>query len=275
MINNPFAPVIDPVCKMKIVPSKAAGKFEYNGTMYYFCNLKCCEKFQADPERYLQDDSPAEACCCCSEAFEDDATLSAKRKKILLSGFIVSAFITLIMVWVEHSQLFTLLIRQYILFALASLVVLGIGYWLLARCAKSIKSLKFNMFTLIGMGIACAYFYSVFALFFAGSLPEELLNAEKQANLHFIPSAMIVTLVMLGQYLEARASAGASRAIRSLLELVPPMARKISCCGNIEEIPMNMVKRGDKLQILPHSKIPVDGKVLDGNSFVGQYVVMC
>ena len=334
---NPFAPVADPVCKMKIQPMKAAGKFEYQGKIYYFCNLNCREKFAADPEKYLNSDTadpccsaptvpasplakmlvtdpvckmtfppakaadkmeyqgktyyfcnpnckvkfaaepelylsgkaPAAPCCCCAEAFEDDDAVIDKRLKKLRNGFITAGAITLVLILLGHCGNGSVW-SCYVQWVLATLAVFGPGGFLLKRGLQSLQGFKLNMFTLISMGISAAYFYSVYALFFAGTLPQTLLNANGTAQLHFAPAAMITALVILGQYLEGKASSGAGQAVRSLMELVPPEAHRIKCCGGVEDIPLDQVQVGDTLKVLPFDKIPVDGVVIEGSGVLDE-----
>ncbi len=263
--------VTDPVCKMTFPPERAAATYEYKGTIYYFCTPNCKVKFAQDPELYLSSNAPAEPCCCCSEAFEDDDVKVEKRLHRLLTGFIIAAVITVLIMVIEHLPELDRRGVDCLAWGLSSIAVFGPGGFLLLRGAKSLKNFKLNMFTLISMGIGSAYFYSVYALFFAGTLPASLLDDAGNAKLHFAPAAMIAALVILGQYLEGRASRGAGRAIKSLMELVPPVARKVKkCCGSVVEIPLNEVQLGDWLKILPHDKIPVDGFVVEGHGPVDE-----
>ncbi len=264
--------VTDPVCKMSFPAEKAAASWEYKGVTYYFCNVNCKVKFSQDPERYLQSDSPREACCCCAEAFEDDDRKIDRRLKLLLTGFILAAVMTVLTMLATHMPGgFPEKCSNYLQWLFASIAVFGAGGFLMVRGVKSLKKLKLNMFTLISMGIASAYFFSVYALFFADTLPDSLLDASGKVRLHFVPAAMITALVILGQYLEARASRGAGRAIRALMELVPPVARRIKkCCKTVSEVPLNEVEKGDWLKILPHDKIPVDGIVIEGQGTVDE-----
>ena len=263
--KNPFAPVVDPVCKMQVLPMKAAANYTYKGTRYYFCNVKCKEKFTSDPELYLTGKAPAAACCCCNEAFESNEDKISANLKKLRNGFIVSAVITVVIIALNHCGCFNLTVKNYMQFLLAALAVFGPGGFLLRRGVESLIKRQLNMFTLISMGISAAYFYSVYALFFASTLPPSLLDSNGGAKLHFAPAAMITALVILGQYLEGRAASGAGKAIRSLMEQLPPTARRIKkCCGTVEIIELDKVQPGDTLQILPHDKIPVDGIVIEG-----------
>ena len=263
--------VTDPVCKMTFPPEKAAATFDYNNTTYYFCNPNCKVKFAENPELYLSGNAPQTACCCCAEAFEDDDAVIRKRLRKLFAGFITASAITGIIAILNYGKFFDSPISNYIQFILATVAVFGSGGFLLLRGIKSLRGFKLNMFTLISMGISAAYFYSVYALFFAHTLPETLLNDQGAARLHFQAAAMITALVILGQYLEGKASSGATRAIRSLMEQLPALAHRVrKCCGTVTDVALAEVAVGDWLKILPHEKIPVDGVVVEGTGSVDE-----
>ena len=263
--------VTDPVCKMTFPPEKAAATFDYNNTTYYFCNPNCKVKFAENPELYLSGNAPQTACCCCAEAFEDDDAVIRKRLRKLFAGFITASAITGIIAILNYGKFFDSPISNYIQFILATVAVFGSGGFLLLRGIKSLRGFKLNMFTLISMGISAAYFYSVYALFFAHTLPETLLNDQGAARLHFQAAAMITALVILGQYLEGKASSGATRAIRSLMEQLPAFAHRVrKCCGTVTYVALAEVAVGDWLKILPHEKIPVDGVVVEGTGSVDE-----
>ena len=263
--------VTDPVCKMTFPPEKAAATFDYNNTTYYFCNPNCKVKFAENPELYLSGNAPQTACCCCAEAFEDDDAVIRKRLRKLFAGFITASAITGIIAILNYGKFFDSSISNYIQFILATVAVFGSGGFLLLRGIKSLRGFKLNMFTLISMGISAAYFYSVYALFFAHTLPETLLNDQGAARLHFQAAAMITALVILGQYLEGKASSGATRAIRSLMEQLPAFAHRVrKCCGTVTYVALAEVAVGDWLKILPHEKIPVDGVVVEGTGSVDE-----
>ncbi|MBE6402218.1 MAG: heavy metal translocating P-type ATPase [Lentisphaerae bacterium] len=263
--------ITDPVCKMTFPPEKAAATFVYNNTTYYFCNIKCKEKFAAEPELYLSGNAPAESCCCCSEAFEDDDEKIRKRLKKLFFSFCFASCSAVVIALLNHEKFFSVQVNNYVQFALATLTVSGAGGFLLVRGVKSLKNFKLNMFTLISLGIASAYFYSVYALFFVHTLPEALLDAQGMAKLHFQAAAMITALVILGQFLEGKASRGAGQAIRSLMEQLPAIAHRVKkCCGTVSDVKLQEVVPGDHLKILPHERIPVDGVVIEGSGSVDE-----
>ena len=263
--------VTDPVCKMTFPPEKAAATFDYNNTTYYFCNPNCKVKFAENPELYLSGNAPQTACCCCAEAFEDDDAVIRKRLRKLFAGFITASAITGIIAILNYGKFFDSQISNHIQFILATAAVFGSGGFLLLRGIKSLRGFKLNMFTLISMGISAAYFYSVYALFFAHTLPETLLNDQGAARLHFQAAAMITALVILGQYLEGKASSGATRAIRSLMEQLPAFAHRVrKCCGTVTDVALAEIAVGDWLKILPHEKIPVDGVVVEGTGSVDE-----
>ena len=274
MKKNPFAQVVDPVCKMKFPAVRAADTFVYKNTEYYFCNQRCKEKFAADPERFLDPKPEAQpvsgGCCCCREAFEDDESILARRLKNLRGKFAAAAGMTVLIVLLQHSAILPEAVINYAVAVLTTVTVFGPGGFLLKRGLMSLKGFNLNMFTLISMGIGAAYFYSLYALFFAFTLPRSLLTADCNAVLHFLPAAMITTLVILGQYLEGRASAGAGRAVRSLMELVPPKTHRVNTDNQVTDVTLDQVKIGDLLKVLPMEKIPVDGVIAEGSSSVDE-----
>lgn len=155
---------------------------------------------------------------------------------------------------------------------LATPVVLWAGWPFLQRGWKSFVTWRLNMFSLIGLGVAAAYAFSVFALFFPGVLPEAFRHG-RELPLYFEAAAVIVTLVLLGQILELRARSRTSSAIRDLLQLAPHTAVRISSDGSEETVALEAVIVGDTLRVKPGSKIPVDGVVVEGRSSVDEAMI--
>jgi Cu+-exporting ATPase len=127
-----------------------------------------------------------------------------------------------------------------------------------------------NMYTLIGLGVGVAYAYSVVAVLAPGIFPGSFRGAGGQVEVYFEAAAVIVTLVLLGEWLELRARGRTGAAIRELLGLAPKTARRIRPDGSDEDVPLDDVRVGDRLRVRPGEKVPVDGRVLEGSSAVDE-----
>ncbi|KTC65039.1 copper transporting P-type ATPase (plasmid) [Legionella adelaidensis] len=162
---------------------------------------------------------------------------------------------------------------QWAQLLLATPVVLWCGWPFFLRGAKSLQTRQLNMFTLIAMGISVAWVYSVIAVLFPELFPTVFQNREGTVAVYFEAAAVITTLVLLGQVLELKARQQTGSAIRALLNLAPESAHRIQKEGNEEEISLDKVRVGDKLHVRPGEKIPVDGEILEGRSFVDESMV--
>lgn len=157
---------------------------------------------------------------------------------------------------------------------LASPVVVWGGWPFYVKFWQSIKNKSLNMFTLIGLGVAVAYLYSLVAVLFPEIFPESFRDSMTgEVGLYFEAASVIVTLVLLGQVLELKARGQTSAAIKALLGLAPKAARKIMPDGSEVDTPLEDIHVGDKLRVRPGEKIPVDGKVLSGFSSVDESMV--
>ncbi len=141
------------------------------------------------------------------------------------------------------------------------------------RAIQSVRHRSPNMFTLIGMGVAAAYGYSVVAALVPGSFPAGFRDQTGQVSVYFEAASVIVTLVLLGQVLELRARSRTGAAIRSLLGLAAKSARRVGPDGAEEDVPIDDVSVGDVLRVRPGEKIPVDGVVVEGRSSVDESMV--
>ncbi len=162
---------------------------------------------------------------------------------------------------------------QWIQGLLATPVVLWGGWPFFVRAWQSLVSRSLNMFTLIGLGVAAAWSYSVLALLVPGVFPANMRSGAGIVAVYFEAAAMITTLVLLGQVLELRARSRTGAAIRALLELAPSTARRLSEDGGEETIPLDHVQTGDRLRVRPGDKVPVDGTVVEGESHVDESMV--
>ena len=162
---------------------------------------------------------------------------------------------------------------QIIQLVLATPVVLWGAAPFFVRGWQSIKSHNLNMFTLIALGVGAAYGFSIVATFFPHIFPDSFRDSAGQVGVYYEAAAVIVTLVLLGQVMELKARSQTSGAIRALLELAPPTARRVDEYGNEVEVSLDEVISGDQLRVRPGEKLPVDGTVLDGNSNVDESMV--
>ena len=164
-------------------------------------------------------------------------------------------------------------VLQWAELVLATPVVLWGAAPFFVRGWQSIKSRNLNMFTLIAIGVGAAYVFSIVATFFPNIFPDSFRDASGQVGVYYEAAAVIVTLVLLGQVLELKARSQTSGAIRALLELAPPTARRVDENGEEIEVSLDEVVSGDKLRVRPGEKLPVDGTVIDGNSNVDESMV--
>ena len=157
--------------------------------------------------------------------------------------------------------------------ALATPVVLWGAWPFFVRGWQSLKNRNLNMFTLIALGVGVAYLFSVVARFFPSLFPISFRETSGEVPVYFEAAAVITTLVLLGQVLELRARNRTGAAIKGLLGLAPKTARRVREDGSEEDVPLDQVKRGDRLRVRPGEKVPVDGVVLEGASAVDESMV--
>ncbi|SFE27823.1 heavy metal translocating P-type ATPase [Flavobacterium xueshanense] len=154
-----------------------------------------------------------------------------------------------------------------------SLPVVFYACWMFfERAWKSIVTWNLNMFTLIGIGSGVAFLFSLFGLFFPAMFPDEFKTHNGAVHLYFEATTVILTLVLLGQLLEARAHSRTSGAIKELLKLAPTEATLVSN-GADKVISIHDIKKGDLLRVKPGDKIPVDGKITDGESTIDESMI--
>ncbi|MFZ0589897.1 MAG: heavy metal translocating P-type ATPase [Bryobacteraceae bacterium] len=298
----------DPVCGMTVDEQKAAGHAVHAGAQYYFCGRSCVDKFEADPEKYVEpivqkpgaSDTEAReytcpmhpeivrhkpgSCPICGMALEPrEATSEEVNPELddMKRRFWISVLLTLpllvpmVLEWLPGSLENTWLHSRgegWLEFVFAAPVVVWGGWPFFERGWASVKTRNLNMFTLIAMGTGTAFLFSVAALLFPQLIPQTFRSGSGELPLYFEPAAVITTLVLLGQVLELRARSQTSSALRSLLGLTPKMARVVEG-GNDRDMPIEKIKVGDLLRVRPGEKVPVDGVVVDGNSWVDESMV--
>ncbi len=160
---------------------------------------------------------------------------------------------------------------NWLQFALSLPVVFYYCWTYFVRAWVSIRTLRFNMFTLIGIGAAAAWIFSVVALCIPDSLPEQF-KEHGSVPLYFEATTVILTLVVLGQLLEANAHGRTQEAVRMLLQLAPNTAIKL--VGDKEvEVSVEEVAKGDHLRVRPGAKIPVDGRIIEGEAIIDESMI--
>ncbi|STX37501.1 copper-transporting P-type ATPase [Legionella feeleii] len=156
---------------------------------------------------------------------------------------------------------------------LATPVVLGCGWPFFQRGWQSLQTGHLNMFTLIAIGTGVAWGYSVIATLFPGIFPSSFHNEEGVVAVYFEAAAVITTLVLLGQVLELKARAKTGGAIRALLQLSPATAHRLDENEQETEIDLGHIQVGDLLRVRPGEKIPVDGEIVNGNSYIDESMI--
>ena len=308
---NPVPEALDPICGMTVDPAHAADTVLHEGVEYHFCSKYCAQKFRENPAQWLQPlpafsplpvappvptppgaiwtcpmhpevTSPKPASCPkCGMALEpqvptledqpDPELHQMTRRLWICLVLTVPVFALAMLEMLPGDPLGTALgrLRPWLQFALATPVVLWGGAPFFQRGWQSVLNRHLNMFTLIALGTGVAWLYSAVAMLAPGLLP----HAEHGIPLYFEAAAVIITLVLVGQVLELRARSQTSSALRSLLDLVPPTARRIDKNGQEVDVPLAQVQVGDQLRVRPGEKVPVDGEVLEGHSAVDESLV--
>jgi Cu+-exporting ATPase len=209
-------------------------------------------------------------------AQEDDTEMPDMTRR-----FLVGAVLSLPLVFIAMAPYFGIAqplglpphVRMYVEFALGTPVVLWSGWPFFHKFALSIRNRSPNMYTLIGLGVALAYLFSIAAVFAPELFPQEFRGHGGEVGTYFEAAAIIVTLVMLGEVMQLRALGQTSQAIRQLLALAPNTALRIEADGREVEVPLADVKVGDKVRVRPGEKVPVDGTCVEGASNVDESMI--
>ncbi len=162
-------------------------------------------------------------------------------------------------------------ISKWIEFALATPVVLWAGGFFFTRAWQSIVNRSLNMFTLIAVGVGAAYFYSAVAVIAPGIFPQSF-QSNGEVGLYFEAAAVITTLVLFGQLIEAKARSRTGQAIKALLGLAAKTAHRLRD-GQEQEISVDEIEKGDLLRVRPGEKVPIDGVITDGKSNIDESMI--
>jgi P-type Cu+ transporter len=162
-------------------------------------------------------------------------------------------------------------IGKWIEFALTTPVVLWAGGFFFTRAWQSIVNRSLNMFTLIAVGVGAAYFYSAIAVIAPGIFPASF-QRHGEVDLYFETAAVITTLILLGQLIEAKARSRTGHAIKALLGLAAKTAHRVRD-GQEQEIAVDEIQKGDVLRVRPGEKVPIDGVIIDGKSNIDESMI--
>jgi len=196
-------------------------------------------------------------------AEQDDSELRDMTRRFWVSALFSAPLLFYVMgnMLFDHPfhQVVSPALSQWAELALATPVVLWGAWPFFVRGVRSIRALSPNMWTLISIGVSIAYVFSVVATIAPGLFPAGLREESGRVPVYFEAAAVIVTLVLLGQVMELRARRRTGSAIRELLELAPPAARRIGRDGTEEDVPVDTLAAGDRVRVRPGDKIPIDG----------------
>jgi P-type Cu+ transporter len=294
----------DPVCGMTVTAA-SPHVVQHEGKPIYFCGVRCKLKFEADSEKYVgahhtappaklpeaivpgamytcpmhpgvRQDHPG-ACPKCGMALEPEMPSLEEDDNPELSDFKRRFFWTLpltvivfVLAMAGHQIHWpSASLETWVQLGLSAPVVLWAGWPVFVRAVQSLIHASPNMWTLIGLGTAAAFIYSLIATLAPGAFPASLVVIGR-VPVYFEAAAVIISLTLLGQLMELKARSQTSAAIKSLLKLAPTTARRINVDQSEEDVPLAFVHVGDLLRVRPGEKVPVDGVVTDGTSAIDE-----
>ncbi len=294
---------IDPICGMTVDEASVL-RTEREGQTFYFCSDHCRQKFLSTPATAKHEERPQGKaiytcpmhpevqqnhpgdCPKCGTALEPKTVTAGTdddgnaELRDMTKRFWIGAALTLPVFVLAMAHLIPALARQswvdshasrWMQFALATPVVWWAGWPFFRRGWRSVMTRHLNMFTLIAIGVGAAFVFSAVALLTPDLFPHPMQH-EGQVAIYFEAAAAIVVLVLLGQVLELRARSRTGSAIKALLNLAPPTARQVAPGGD-HEVPLDQVKVGDWLRVVPGDRVPVDGTVVEGHSSVEESMI--
>lgn len=289
----------DPVCGMTVAVKPDGLQTEFQYKNFHFCSAKCQTKFSADPWFYASGraagrrkaapanvqytcpmhpeivrDAPG-PCPICGMALEpilpsdepsEELTDFTRRMWISAAAAVPLIVLTMgelvalpVRDWIGHQT------ASYLEFLLATPIILWAALPFFRRGWDSVIKRSPNMWTLISLGVAAAYIYSLVATFLPGIFPEQYRMGHGVGT-YFEAAVVIITLIFVGQVLELRARERTGDAIRALLDLAPKTARRILPDGTEYDAPLENIIEGDLLRVRPGDAVPVDGTVIEGRS---------
>jgi Cu2+-exporting ATPase len=206
---------------------------------------------------------------------DNQVYLDLRKKMTVALIFTVPVFLIAMMEMVPHNPLMNIMDTEYwnwVQLVLSIPVVFYAGWLFFERAWHSVINRNLNMFTLIGLGTGVAFLFSLMGVFFPNTFPDEFKTDHGSVPLYFEASTVILSLALLGQLLEARAHTQTRGAIKELLKLSPTEATIIRN-GIEEKVSIHTIQQGDLLRIKPGEKIPVDGRITEGESSIDESMI--
>ncbi len=312
-VAGAHAPLIDPVCGMKVSPD-STHQSTYLSHEYRFCSASCRQKFDKAPASFLKASEvvqngvplpkPAAVdarytcpmhpeiirnapgnCPICGMSLEPMEPTNGQAEddelRSMTHRFWMSVPLSVIVIAMAMSHSFPGFevgasggrIMQWGELALSTPVILWAGWPFFVRAWQSLLSRHLNMFTLIGLGVGVAYAYSLVATIAPSLFPLSFHDPMGLVGVYFEAAAAIVTLVLLGQVMELRARRQTGSAIKALLGLSAKSARRVSSDGREEDVALENIAIGDRLRVRPGEKVPTDGVVLEGKSAIDESMI--
>ncbi|MEP3998894.1 MAG: HAD-IC family P-type ATPase, partial [Ekhidna sp.] len=259
-----------PVCGMDLVEEASA--ISHKG-QEYTCPMH--------PE--VVRDEPGDCPICGMDLVPKKADVSAEEKSYtkllhkfrIAVAFTLPIFIIAMSDMIPNNPLQTMLSLKHwnwVQFALSIPVVFYATWMFFERAYRSVKTWNLNMFTLIGIGAGVAWLFSVFAILVPDFFPPQFKTAQGTVHVYFEAATVILTLVLFGQLLEARAHSKTNSAVKELLKLAPNKAIRI-VDGKEKTITIDQISKGDLLRVKPGDRIPVDGVLHEGESTVDESMI--
>jgi Cu+-exporting ATPase len=295
---------VDPVCGMQVALDAGKPTEIWQDQTFHFCSENCHGKFAGDPYFYasgnnrLKKDEASQSveytcpmhpevlqqapgsCPICGMALEP-VSATGEEKNEELEDFTrrmwISATVAVPLVIMTMGPLVGLPVREwigertsvYLEFILATPIVLWAAKPFFVRGWNSIRTMNPNMWTLISLGVAAAYIYSLVATFLPGVFPEAYSEGGNVGT-YYEAAVVIVTLIFVGQVLELRARERTGDAIKALLDLAPKTARRILANGDEYDAPLENILEGDLLRVRPGDAVPVDAVVIEGTTAIDE-----
>ena len=258
-----------PVCGMDLVEEVSVHK----KTLEFTCPMH--------PE--VEKEEPGDCPICGMELVAKEPLPSAEEegyKKLLRKfwiavGFTLPIFLIAMSEMLPNNPLYDLAdlkVWNWVQFVLSLPVVFYACWMFFQRAWRSIVSWNLNMFTLIGIGAGVAWLFSLFGLLFPDFFPAQFKTEAGTVHVYFEAATVILTLVLMGQVLEARAHSRTNSAIKELLKLAPNTAVRVTD-GTEETIAIDKIEKGDVLRVKPGGKIPVDGIIKNGTSSIDESMI--